>query len=136
MTDYAHAKDKWAWGPEFSVDEFTCKGSGQCFMQPTFMDKLLLLRRRSKVKFVVTSGFRCPDYNNVVSRTGANGPHTTGCAVDIAVSRFEAFQILSMAFASGMTGIGLKQHGEGRFIHLDDLPALPTRPRPTVWSYP
>lgn len=135
MTDYAKEPDKWLWGPEFSVQEFTCKGSGQCLMDASFMSKLLLLRRRFAEKMVVTSGYRSPAYNAQVAHTGENGPHTTGCAVDIAIRGWSAHRLLTMALAAGFTGIGIKQSGEGRFIHLDDLPALPNRPRPTIWSY-
>jgi len=35
----------------------------------------------------------------------------------------------------GITGLGVKQHGDSRFIHLDTLDSEPHRPRPTVWSY-
>jgi hypothetical protein len=43
--------------------------------------------------------------------------------------------VVSVAIGTAeFTGIGLKQHGEGRFIHLDDL-HLPAHPRPIVWTY-
>ena len=32
-------------------------------------------------------------------------------------------------------GIGIAQKGEGRFIHIDDIPNSPDRPRPWIWSY-
>lgn len=36
----------------------------------------------------------------------------------------------------GFTGIGIKQHGDNRFIHLDDLREPDHAPRPTIWTYP
>jgi hypothetical protein len=35
----------------------------------------------------------------------------------------------------GFTGIGIAQKGEGRYVHLDDLPSVEGQPRPTLWSY-
>ena len=61
--------------------------------------------------------------------------HTTGKAADIAVSREDAFHLLSLALSKGFTGIGVQQKGSGRFIHLDTIENSEGRPRPTVWSY-
>jgi hypothetical protein len=41
---------------------------------------------------------------------------------------------LKYALNAGFTGIGVKQTGVNRIIHLDTLTA-PDYPRPTVWSY-
>jgi hypothetical protein len=35
----------------------------------------------------------------------------------------------------GFTGIGFKQKGVIRFVHLDALPNEIGQPRPTIWSY-
>ena len=48
----------------------------------------------------------------------------------------DAFEILTEALAVGFTGIGVKQKGEHRFLHLDDLGlGEHTTPRPAIWSY-
>jgi zinc D-Ala-D-Ala carboxypeptidase len=44
-------------------------------------------------------------------------------------------EMIRMALSVGFTGIGVKQHGAGRFIHLDDLPNAEGQPRPHLWSY-
>lgn len=134
MIDYAKQPSEWMWGPYFSVKEFTCKGSGECLMDPFFMDKLVGIRKEYNAPMIVSSGYRSPAYNAQVAATGESGPHTTGRAVDIIVDRGNAYRLLSIALMRGMTGIGINQKGEGRFIHFDDLDA-PAYPRPTIWSY-
>jgi uncharacterized protein YcbK (DUF882 family) len=83
----------------------------------------------------VTSAARCPEYNAKVSDTGRTGPHTTGRAIDIAVSHDKAWTVLAMAISLGFTGIGVQQKGTSRYLHLDNLPNAPGQPRPTIWSY-
>jgi uncharacterized protein YcbK (DUF882 family) len=80
----------------------------------------------------VTSAYRCPEYNALVSHSGATGPHTTRRAVDIRIRGGDALALIQYALEEGMTGIGVKQHGDSRFIHLDNLT---TNPRPWIWSY-
>lgn len=122
----------------FKPSEFDCRcGCGRNEMQPDFVETLDDLRERLGFPLVVTSGYRCPDHNERISTTGRDGPHTTGRAVDLAVSGERAFKLLRQCTLGGwMSGIGLKQHGahETRFIHLDDL-APPGHPRPRVWTY-
>lgn len=123
--------------PHFSESELSCN-CGECdrgseFMNTEFMRKLVAIRRELDFPLPVTSAYRCPDYNDQVSSTGETGPHTTGHAVDIAVSGHKASKLVAAAVRHGMTGIGVNQKGEGRFIHLDDLGN--GYPRPTMWSY-
>lgn len=116
----------------FTMKEFSCRCCGQNHIEETFVDKLDELRDRVGFPLVVTSAYRCPSHNARVSSTGTTGPHTTGRAVDLAVDRGRAYEVLRVAFSMGFTGIGVNQRGSGRFIHLDDLM---DGPRPTVWSY-
>ena len=116
----------------FSLEELSCRHCGEMHMDSGFMAKLVAIRRELGFPLPVTSGYRCPAHNAAVSETGINGPHTTGHAVDIAISGERAYRLLRAALAHGMTGIGIKQHGDGRFIHLDDLDG-PTRP--WIWGY-
>ena len=115
------------------MEELTCRcGSGQMSMDPQFMARVVAMRDAVGFPFPVTSGYRCPDHNEKVSSTGRNGPHTTGKALDIGVSRQQAYKLLKAALERGFTGIGISQKGNGRFIHLD---GLEDRGRPTIWSY-
>jgi uncharacterized protein YcbK (DUF882 family) len=125
----------------FTRDEFKCKGQNCCDgsnkMDDAFITKLDELRRGVAAPLVPSSGYRCPIHNQRVSKTGPNGPHTTGRAVDLAVHGALALTVLDEALALyRFTGFGIKQHGprESRFIHLDDL-ALPNHPRPNIWTY-
>lgn len=120
----------------FTRDEFKCH-CGQCEnkIQDSFIDKMQLLRITLDFPLRITSGYRCPAYNAKVSGTGPTGPHTTGHAADIDVSRRQAFELIAVASMHGFTGIGVSQKGNSRYIHLDDLPAAPGQPRPTIWSY-
>lgn len=101
------------------------------------MDKVERLREKLQRPMRVTSAYRCPEYNAAVSSTGGKGPHTTGRAIDLAVSGYVAYEVLEAAFNMGFTGLGVAQKGDHltRFIHLDDLPNAAGQPRPWVWSY-
>lgn len=137
LSDAAEIDALWRWA-NFRPDEFRCKGSGQLFIVPAFMDKLQTLREVAGFPFHINSGYRSPKHNKKVSpATGLTGPHTTGRAVDIAAYGGQARTLLNFALQSGFTGIGVKQNGprKGRFIHLDDLHEPDHAPRPWLWSY-
>jgi zinc D-Ala-D-Ala carboxypeptidase len=121
--------------PHFHVRELACRCGCGGLPKQDFMDKVEKLRDRLGFALPVTSGYRCPEYNNRVSGTGRSGPHTTGRAIDLGVSHSRALELLRMALLMGFTGIGVKQHGAGRFIHLDDLPNAEGQPRSHIWSY-
>lgn len=122
----------------FSKQEFACKcgtcGSDGSEMNLDFVAKLNFFRESLGVPFKVTSGYRCPFYNNQVSSTGENGPHTTGHAADIHLVGADVLRLMRLLPGSGITGVGLNQKGPyaGRFIHLDDIES---GPRPWVWTY-
>jgi len=120
------------WGTieHFSESEFTCHcGCGETAMEESFVRKLDNVRHDLGFPFVISSGYRCPEYNNQVSSTGLDGPHTTGKAADIVISGRNARRLLTAA-SQVFGGIGISQKGEWarRFIHVDDLD---TR----VWTY-
>ncbi len=123
----------------FKPNELKCKcgrcGSTGAEMSIEFMRKIDALRERLGFPFAITSAYRCPKHNNNVSLTGLYGPHTTGHAIDIAVSHGKAYALIKAAIEAGFTGIGVNQKGAARFIHLDDLEASDTAIRATVWSY-
>ena len=119
----------------FRNEELQCHGDnccgGQASMDPSFMKSIVALRKDVGFPFPVTSAYRCPLHNSKVSSTGENGPHTTGMAMDIAVSREQAAELLEAAILSGnFTGVGINQKGNHRFIHLDSIPGMKR-----IWSY-
>jgi uncharacterized protein YcbK (DUF882 family) len=86
----------------------------------------------------IASGFRCSDHNARVSRSGMDGPHTTGRAADIRIHGARAYHLIEVAQGHRMTGLGIAQKGprSGRFVHLDNLQMGETPgPRPWLWSY-
>jgi zinc D-Ala-D-Ala carboxypeptidase len=119
----------------FERTEFDCSCCRRNEMDGVFLQELDDLRARFGKPLIVSSGYRCPTHNARVSSTGASGPHTTGRAADLRVSRGDALRLLRIALEMGFTGIGLQQKGAVRFIHLDNLPNAEGQPRPTIWSY-
>lgn len=124
----------WSRWPHFKPEEFACSHCGKVFVDRDFMDKLEQTRVEYGAPIFVTSGYRCPEYNNEISSTGTDGPHTTGKAVDIHANSQDAHRLLYYALKNGFSGVGVNQKGanKGRFIHLD---TLDVEPRPNLWSY-
>ena len=120
----------------FTREELACKHCGRMDIPQSSIDRLQALRDRVGHVLRITSGFRCPEHNNVVSSTGRTGPHTKG-AFDIAIYGDDAYHLVQAAIELGFTGIGVSQKGqvEKRFIHVDDLPDEDGQTRPTIWSY-
>lgn len=123
----------------FTEKEMACKcNRDDCTnlkMNRDFMESLDSLRGRCGFPFVISSAYRCPKHNQRVSSSGALGPHTTGRAVHILVAHEEAIRIIEECRAYGFTGIGVHQHGAGRYIHLDNLTESDGFHRPTIWTY-
>ena len=121
----------WRW-KHFTRDDLKCKGSGECRMDPEFLDVLEAIREEYGSPMVITSGYRSPTYNAKVSYTGTAGPHTTGRAVDVSIRGKNALRLLKIALAHGVTGVGVAQKGNSRFLHLDMVDGVS---RPMIWSY-
>ncbi len=118
----------------FTMDEMRCSHCGAYDMNDTFMQRLDQLREDMGFAFPVTSAYRCAEHP-IEARKKAPGAHTTGRAVDIGVQGEKAYRLIEGAIELKFKGIGIKQKGQGRFIHLDDIPSSPSRPRPWIWSY-
>jgi len=116
----------------FSQKELQCKcGCGECEMDESFMDRLDELRTLFGHPIYLNSAYRCKEHNK--NEGGVpDSPHTKGIGVDIAISGMSAWSLLLYVTEIGFTGIGIKQHGDGRFIHVDDKP---DGTRPWVWTY-
>ena len=118
----------------FSDEELRCKCCDENLMDEDFLEKLQEVRNKFGSVMHLSSAYRCPNWNEQVSKSGRTGPHTTGHAVDIKISGKNALRLINIALDCGMQGVGVKQHGEyaGRFVHLDDLT---DGVRPHIWSY-
>ena len=114
----------------FSTEEISCNcGCGKAIVDTDFMHKLIALREFCDFPFVVSSFYRCKQYNADIG--GAKRSyHLLGRAIDIAVSREQAMMILEYAREFGFYGIGISQTGDERFIHLDDRNA-----DVALWTY-
>ena len=121
--------------PYFPKHEFDRIGSNPYKMDKDFMEKLVDLRMKLDCPMRINSAYRSPEHNNRVSASGLNGPHTTGRAIDIGIAGMNAHAMVALAMNMGFTGVGVYQTGpwNDRFIHLDDLSATETRPRPRIW---
>lgn len=132
------------YGPHFTFAEFACKchqhndgpfcdpTEGSWFRSPefaAFMSFMTDMRESLNFPFVINSGHRCPMYNDLISSTGKDGPHTIAAA-DVKASFERAYALVELAYGYGL-GVGQKQHGpvSGRFIHLDNLGRR-------LWTYP
>lgn len=123
---------EWRWDPYFRHDEpnMRCNGTGELIVDPLFFDKVFKLREWCGFPFNLASMYRAPVYNDQVSSTGLDGPHTKG-AIDIKVSGAKALTLLGHATTMEFKGIGISQKGShsSRFIHLDN------REHDALWSY-
>ena len=118
----------------FKLDEFKCKHCGKNEINHKLVDKLQLLRDDLGFPLVISSGYRCPEHP-IEAAKKAPGAHASGRAIDIACKGDKAHRLLEAALRMGLSGIGVNQKGDYRFIHLDDLENEEGRPRPWVWSY-
>jgi uncharacterized protein YcbK (DUF882 family) len=107
----------WHKFPNFTEDEFKCSHTGKCSMDKDFMRKLQALRTEAGFPFIITSGYRDTTHP-IEARKRRGGEHTLGKAVDIAISGENVIVLLALAYEHGFRRFGIKQHGEGRFVHL------------------
>ena len=122
--------------PNFAQREMICSHSGECLLDPISMDCLQKLRDTVGWPLPVSSAYRSPDHPVEIAKE-RGGSHTLGQAFDIVCRGATAYRVIASARNCGFTGIGVKQSGEGRFIHLDTITHLDDFPaeRPTIWSY-
>ena len=123
--------------PYFTSEEMACSHTGLEKMDAGFMSLLTELRVAYAKPMRVTSAYRHTTHPIEARKRNGGGTHTTGRAVDIAVDRGDAWELLHLAMAMGFTGIGVKQKGNGRFLHLDNLKPneMEKFARPNLWSY-
>lgn len=115
----------------FKPEEFKCSCCNSLEIASDLVD--LLQTARSFVgPIIINSAYRCPSHNNKVSKTGENGPHTTGYAVDIHVSNSQHRKLLIDYFSKKVTGLGIAS----TFLHIDLLDKHNGfDARPNAWIY-
>jgi uncharacterized protein YcbK (DUF882 family) len=107
-------------------------GSGW-MMKESFLFDLDDARHYAGVPFVVTSGYRTPEYNQSLLDRGyqasRNSSHMTGYAADIqAPNSAMRYAIVIGAMKAGITRIGIGSN----FVHLD---TDPTKTQNLIWTY-
>ena len=107
MKDNAHKSSRNYMMITDHFSEMKCKGSGDCD-GPRVHGSTREDQNGTRETYIVSSGYRCPEYNDQVSSSGLTGPHTTGRAVDVVCSG-DALKIMELAIKHGMTGIGVSQ---------------------------
>lgn len=71
------------------------------------------------IPFRITSGARCPQYNDVVVKASKTSSHRIGLAADIAFrNSHEKFVILFALYDAGFRRMGINE--DKKFIHVDD----------------
>ena len=115
----------------FKPEEVSCSHCGELKIHEDIMD-LLQEARNYLGPLSITSAYRCSTHNAAVSSTGANGPHTTGKAIDIAVRDSQHRKELITYFAPLVQGLGIAKS----FIHIDLLYEEDGfEQRPNSWVY-
>ena len=91
----------------FTLEEFACQQTGECFMKEEFIHALDALRHECGFPFKITSGYRSKTHSLEVKKPGGPGKHTAGIAADIAVSNgAHRFIIVANAIKLGFSGSG------------------------------
>lgn len=126
--------DRW---PNFTFDEFVCKHTGFCVVDPEFLDELQEIRTEFGWPMAVVSGYRHGTHPVEASKRRP-GSHTAGVAADIRIHGVRAYHLLGLVLRRGaIRGIGIAQSGvlKDRYLHLDMAQGRTYAPRPFVWSY-
>ena len=128
ISEHSNWNSNWV---NFKPEEFECSHCNILKISSDLMD-FLQTARDDLGPLSITSAYRCQDHNNSVSKTGPNGPHTTGKAVDISVRDSQHRKKLITYFADKVTGLGIAKS----FIHIDLLTVEDGfEMRPNSWVY-
>ncbi len=108
----------------FMLDEFQCTCCQRVMLHNKFLDKLQDLRTKIGKPIIITSGYRCPSYNEDVGGTKGSY-HLYGMAADVYAPEFPLEELLKAAEQIGFPGIGF--YPDNHFLHLDVRPVSPAR---------
>lgn len=117
--------------PQVDVKLRCSCGCGRMEMDDEFMRMQDEIRLEIGRPLIVTSGYRCPEYNAKVSSTGPTGPHTTGRAIDYRADSRLRWEILDAAALRGCSRFGIAAWG----IHVDDLDEFDGFDSQVIWTY-
>lgn len=123
------------YAPHFTEREFRCRcGCEILSVDRAFLERLERGRVRADIPFPVTSGCRCPEYNEAEGGK-PNSAHITTAdrqcyAADIWVTGSRPRGVILPA----LVAVGFNRFGlANTFVHVDIDPALPPN---MIWFYP
>ena len=108
----------------FKLNEFACPCCKKVMLHPKLLSKLIELRNTLERPVIVTSGYRCPEYNQEAGGV-VSSYHCIGLAADIAVKDIELITLLEVCENLDFNGIGFYEN-KG-FLHLDVRPTKRAR---------
>lgn len=108
----------------FRLDEFQCPCCKRVMLHSLLLQKLKGLRFKTGRPVIITSGYRCPAYNQKVGGVKTSY-HLLGMAADIHVPGVSIEELLPMAEEIGFKGIGC--YPKQNFLHLDIRPTRQAR---------
>ncbi len=108
----------------FRLDEFQCPCCKRVMLHSLLLQKLKGLRFKTGRPVIITSGYRCPAYNQKVGGLKTSY-HLLGMAADIHVPGVSIEELLPMAEEIGFKGIGC--YPKQNFLHLDIRPTRQAR---------
>ena len=108
----------------FRLSEFTCPCCKRVMLHPKLLAKLVELRNTLEKPVYITSGYRCPRYNQKIGGV-VNSYHCIGLAADIRVKDINLIELLEICENIDFNGIGFYE--QKNFLHLDVRPTKRTR---------
>ena len=110
--------------PHFNLSEFACPCCRRVMLHPKLLGKLVKLRNVLERPVYITSGYRCPKYNQKIGGV-VNSYHCIGLAADIKVGDINLIELLEICENIGFGGIGFYEKKD--FLHLDVRPTKRNR---------
>ena len=110
--------------PHFNLSEFSCPCCKRVMLHPKLLAKLMELRKILERPIYITSGYRCPEYNQKIGGV-VNSYHCIGLAADIQVKDISLIDLLGYAEEIDFAGIGF--YAKKNFLHLDVRPTKRAR---------
>ena len=108
----------------FRLSEFACPCCKRVMLHPKLLAKLVELRKTLERAVYITSGYRCPKYNQKIGGV-VNSYHCIGLAADIQVKDISLLDLLEICENINFNGIGFYE--KKNFLHLDVRPTKRAR---------
>jgi len=115
--------------PHFNLSEFACPCCNRVMLHPKLLVKLIGLRKILERPVYITSGYRCPRYNQKIGGV-VNSYNRIGLAADIKVKDINLIELLEICENIDFNGIGFYE--KKNFLHLDVRPSRRARWRERI----